>query len=215
MALWLCITTLYFLYIRNYKNIGQSWLLLLIVWYLLFTFSISIADLGITSPIVIGPGHTDLLLCLLLKKKYIFFENLVFQTVYILDEISLTLGCSIYIPVLPIFAFRKWFKKTYCAPSKKPDNNNNKGSLWWPKWDTRSPAQKDFDKCGDLADKLKQQYGILHKRIEVPSDDGKRIVSVSETWVPFYKHYSICDTRDMTPSERAMYNAQKPDSKKK
>ena len=102
--LWLCITTLYFLYTRNYKNIGQSWLLLLIVWYLLFTFSISIADLGITSSIVIGPGHTNLLLCLLLKKKYIFFESLVFQTVYILDEISLTLGCSIYIPVLPIFS---------------------------------------------------------------------------------------------------------------
>jgi hypothetical protein len=91
--LWLCIPTLYFLYMHSYKSILNIWGFTIGVWYLIFTTSLS----EIT--IVIGPNNTVIVINYLLDNQ-ILFENLCFQTVYILDVLSKKLGFSIYIFLL-------------------------------------------------------------------------------------------------------------------
>ena len=99
--LWLCIPTLYFLYIRKYKDIFKIWGFTLGIWYLIFSTSLS----EIT--IIIGFENTKMIINYLLDNDFLF-ENLCFQTVYLLDALSAKLGFSIYIPALiNIFSFFK------------------------------------------------------------------------------------------------------------
>jgi hypothetical protein len=91
--LWLSISTLYFLYIRSYKNISKIWGFTIGIWYLIFTTSLS----EIT--ILIGFENTTVIINYLLDNNFLF-ENLCFQTVYILDALSAKLGFSIYIPAV-------------------------------------------------------------------------------------------------------------------
>jgi hypothetical protein len=103
--LWLGISTLYFVYIRNYKPISKIWGFTIGVWYIIFTTSLS----EIT--ILIGFDNTKIIINYLLENTFLF-ENLCFQTVYILDALSAKLGFSIYIPAaVNIFSFfSKLFK---------------------------------------------------------------------------------------------------------
>ena len=91
----------YFLYIRNYKNILNIWGLTFGVWYFIFTTSLS----EIT--ILIGFENTKIILHYLLENPVnpAVFENLCFQTVYILDFLSAKVGFPLYIPaVINIFS---------------------------------------------------------------------------------------------------------------
>jgi hypothetical protein len=91
--IWLNISTLYFMYIRNYKDIIKIWSFTIGIWYLIFTTSLS----DIT--ILIGFEHTKVIINYLLDNDFMF-ETLCFQTVYILDGLSAKLGFSIYIPAV-------------------------------------------------------------------------------------------------------------------
>ena len=51
-------------------------------------------------------------------------------------------------------------------------------------------TQKDFEVCGDLADKLKQTAGRFHKTVK--TQDGNRTVVAGETWVPGFGIFSYC-----------------------
>jgi hypothetical protein len=103
--LWLSISTFYFLYVREYRDIYKIWGFTISIWYIIFTTSLS----QIT--IIVGFSNTKVILNYLLDNSFIF-ENLCFQTVYMLDALSTTLGFSIYIPtVVNIFSFiSKLFK---------------------------------------------------------------------------------------------------------
>jgi len=99
--LWLCISTLYLLYIRSYIDISKIWGFTISIWYLIFTTSLA----KIT--ILIGFENTPVIINYLLDNNFLF-ENLCFQTVYILDALSAKLGFSIYIPaVVNVFSFFK------------------------------------------------------------------------------------------------------------
>ena len=50
--LWLCVATLYFLYISDYKDIFKIWGITIGIWYLIFTTSLS------EIPILIGFENT-------------------------------------------------------------------------------------------------------------------------------------------------------------
>jgi hypothetical protein len=91
--LWLSMSTLYFLYIRSYKDISKIWGFTIGIWYLIFTISLS----EIT--ILIGFENTTVIINYLLDNNFLF-ENLCFQTVYIFDALSAKLGFSIYIPAV-------------------------------------------------------------------------------------------------------------------
>jgi hypothetical protein len=91
--LWLCISTLYLLYMNNYKDISKIWLFTIGMWYLIFTTSLH----EIT--IIIGFEHTEAIFFYLFNNSFIF-ESLCFQTVFMLDFLSAKLGFPIYIPAL-------------------------------------------------------------------------------------------------------------------
>ena len=118
--LWLCVPTLYFLYIGSYKDISKIWGFTIGIWYLIFTTSLS----EIT--ILIGFENTTVIINYLLDNNFLF-ENLCFQTVYILDALSTKLGFSIYIPaVVNIFGFfKKLFKKTGCSGQEDSGDKKN------------------------------------------------------------------------------------------
>jgi hypothetical protein len=97
--LWLSISTLYFLYIRSYKDISKIWGFTIGIWYLIFTTSLA----EIT--ILIGFENTTVIINYLLDNNFLF-ESLCFQTVFILNALSAKIGFSIYIPaVVNIFSF--------------------------------------------------------------------------------------------------------------
>ncbi len=97
--LWLCISTLYFLYIRSYRDISIIWGFTISIWYLIFTTSLAEVT------ILIGFENTKTIINYLLDNNFLF-ENLCFQTVYLLDALSAKLGFSIYIPaVVNLFSF--------------------------------------------------------------------------------------------------------------
>ena len=89
--LWLLVSTLFFLYFKNYRSILKIWTFTISVWYLLFTNSLS--DI----PILIGGTHTKVILLYLLKND-IFLRDMCMQTIYLLDFLSAKLGFLIYIP---------------------------------------------------------------------------------------------------------------------
>ena len=96
--LWLCMFSLYFLYIRKYRSIFKIWGFTISIWYLVFSTSLY----NIT--ILIGFENTEVIINYLLDNT-VFFESLCFQTVYILDALSAKLGFSIYIPsIINIFS---------------------------------------------------------------------------------------------------------------
>jgi len=97
--LWLLVPTAYFLWDRNYKDILRIWGFPFGIWYFIFTTSL----FGIT--ILIGFENTKVIINYLLNNNFMF-ENLCFQTVYILDFLSAKVGFPLYIPaIINIFSF--------------------------------------------------------------------------------------------------------------
>ncbi len=199
--IWLSIPTLYFLFTRNYKSIINIWAPILGIWYLIFTFSMSPEF----NPIIIGPGYTENLLTYLVNND-LLFEGLCFQTVYILNEISLKLGCLIYIPVF--FSL----KKTYNM-GKEDDKPTTKKNSWFKSQKKPNEAKTDFNQCGDMAEEYqKHWYSFQHKKTEL-SKDGKRVVTAKTTNVPFFGTYHSCTSRPISREEQDMVK-QKTESKK-
>ena len=98
---WLLVPTVYFLWSRNYKDILKIWGSTLGIWYFIFTTSL----FGTT--ILIGFENTEVIINYLLNNNVIF-ENLCFQTVYMLDFLSAKVGFPLYIPaIINIFSFFK------------------------------------------------------------------------------------------------------------
>ena len=54
--LWLCISTLYFLYIRSYRDISIIWGFTISIWYLIFTTSLAEVT------IIIGFENTQIII---------------------------------------------------------------------------------------------------------------------------------------------------------
>lgn len=116
------IPTAYFLWERNYKNILKIWGFTLGVWYLIFTTSLS------GTMILIGFENTEIIINYMLNNNVIF-ENLCFQTVYMLGLLSVKVGFPLYIlAMINIFSF---FKKD--KPQCPNEENSNTSSSWWNK----------------------------------------------------------------------------------
>jgi hypothetical protein len=204
--LWLCIPTLYFLYVFNYKVIFKIWVFTIGMWYLIFTTSLS----EIT--ILIGFGHTKLVIDYLLD-NHVLFANLCFQTVYILDALSAKLGFSIYISaVINIFSvFLKLFKngKSGCSGKEDPGNKEKKDSSWWLSFSKKSQGEDDMSKCEPLARELRKAKSAFDIHSEASTSDGNRTVIYSETWVPFLGTYNNCHARPATDAEKKAYGTKK------
>ena len=98
--LWLFVTTLYYLYTKNFKDIIKVWVFTIGVWYLIF--SVSLSDMHI----LIGYEHTEILFRYLITHR-VFFSRLCFDSVYLLHLLSAFLGFPIYIPsIVGLFDFR-------------------------------------------------------------------------------------------------------------
>ena len=90
---WLCVPTIFFLYSKNYRGILIIWAFTVNVWYFIFTTTLS------EIPILIGFENTNRILYYIAFNNFMF-ENLCFQTVYLIDTLSAKLGFSIYIPAI-------------------------------------------------------------------------------------------------------------------
>lgn len=85
-------STMFFIYMRNFKQIALLWGIVLFIWYSIFTITL------INLPtIVIGFEHTKLITDYLLDNNFLF-ENLCFQTVYLLTFASYKFNIYIFIP---------------------------------------------------------------------------------------------------------------------
>jgi hypothetical protein len=183
---WLFFTNIYLIYLNgfNLRDIGKVWIPTFTCWYLIFTQCIG--DL-VNNYIIIGENHTYELLRLMLIND-IWFENLCFQTVYLLHILSAKLNTVIYIPILPIIKLPKTFNADNENSEKKATNSWSSG--WWSRESKPTQTQKDFEVCKDLADKLKQTAGRFHKTVK--TQDGDRTVVAGETWIPGFGNFSYC-----------------------
>ena len=219
--LWLLGPTIYFLWKRNYKAIFKIWGFTLGIWFLIFTTCLS----GAT--ITIGEEHTKVLLKYMLDNiTDIEFETLCFQTVYILDAISSTVGFTFHFPstLLPLLHIFKFFKRigtnisnissifktptTQCSDEK----NSNKSSYY--SW-LNSPLRKKSDKVDDLeiCKMLKKQlqnsetifnrYNFHKKKSFL---DEERVITYSQTWVPFEGIVYNCMSKPASDFEKELYN---------
>merc|ERR1712157_659682 len=148
-------------------------------WYFIFTTSLS----GTT--ILIG------------------FENLCFQTVYILDFLSAKVGFSLYIPaIINIFSlFGK--DRPQCSNEK---NSSTISSWWWNKPARKSEGEKTLDSCQILEKEIRKSEIIIpnfHK--SKSTTDGSRITTYSETWVPFIGKIINCSSRKTTEFEKGIH----------
>lgn len=194
--LWLLVPTAYFLWERNYKNILKIWGFTLGVWYFIFTTSLS----GTT--ILIGFENTKVIINYMLNNN-IMFENLCFQTVYMLDFLSAKVGFPLYIPtIINIFSF---FKKN--RPQCSNEENSNTSSSWWNKSTKKSEGEKSLEKCQILEKEVRKSESIIprfHK--SKATTDGRNTTTYSETWIPFIGSIISCTSRKSTEFEKEIYN---------
>jgi hypothetical protein len=122
---WLFFTNIYLIYLNgfNLRDIGKVWIPTFTCWYLIITQCMG--DL-VNNYIIIGENHTHELLRLMLIND-IWFENLCFQTVYLLHILSEKLNTVIYIPILPFIKLPKTFNADNEGSKKKATNS------WWSK----------------------------------------------------------------------------------
>lgn len=119
--MWLVLSSFRFLYVKNYKSIYKIWFITITIWYLIFTTTLA------EIPILIGFNNTKVVLIYLIQND-VFFANLCFQTVVILDILSSKLGFPIYIPAFinilkPIINFFKPSSPTACSEKEDPDSS--------------------------------------------------------------------------------------------
>ena len=205
--LWLCISTLYFLYIRSYRDISIIWGFTISIWYLIFTTSLAEVT------IIIGFENTQIIINYLLDNNFLF-ESLCFQTVYILDALSAKLGFSIYIPaVVNLFSFfSKLFKNKKTGCSGKGDSGDDKKASWFSFGKTeKSQSEVDMSKCEPLAKELEKCRSLFHASNS--TTDGNRTVKYSKTWVPGMGVKNNCHSRDANDLEKQLFENSKKNNK--
>jgi len=208
--LWLCIPTLYFLYMHNYKNIFKIWGFTIGIWYLIFTTSLYEVT------ILIGFENTTLIINYLLDNHFLF-ENLCFQTVYILDDLSAKLGVSIYIPaIINIRYVSKLFRNNPTGCSGKEDSDEkekekNNSYWWWRSNPKKSQSEADMSQCETLAKQLEEtrRWFRFNMHSSNSTSDGERTVTYNRTWVPFYGVYNSCYSRPANEAEKQAYGKDK------
>lgn len=130
---------------RNYKDILKIWGFTLAIWYFIFTTSLC------ETTILIGFENTEVIINYLLNNN-VMFENLCFQTVYILDFLSAKIGFPLYIPgIINILSF---FKKD--KPQCSSEENSNTSSSWWSKTTRKSEGEKTLEKCEILEKEVRK-----------------------------------------------------------
>lgn len=189
---WLLVPTAYLLWKRNYKDILKIWGFTLGIWYFIFTTSLS----GIK--ILIGFENTKVIINYMLNNN-VMFENLCFQTVYILDFLSAKLGFPLYIPsIINIFSFFK-NDKSQCSNKE----NSNTSFSWWSKPTRKSEGEKTLENCQILEKEIRKSESIVfnfHK--SKSTTDGIKTTTYSETWVPFMGKIINCTSRRSTEFEK-------------
>jgi hypothetical protein len=212
---WLCIPTLYFLCLRNYKSVLRIWLITIGTWYAIFTTSLS----EIT--ILIGFEHTKYAITYMIEND-LLFSNLCFQTVYLLDLVSDKIGFTIYVPsaVNIITAFTNFFKanETGCAPGKGDSGDEKKNSPPWYDLDAKrkKEAKEHAERCEKLSKNLNR--GIFGMHAKGYSCDGKNTTKYSESYfvspLEGFKLKHECRSRPATDEEKVAYDTGKRDASK-
>jgi hypothetical protein len=205
--LWLCVLTTYFLYVGNYKGIRRIWAFTIGLWYFIFITCLS------EVPIVIGFEHTRVLAVYLLDSDHIGFRSLCFQTIFLLDNISRSLGVVIHVPSY-LGALRSLFlllknDKTGC--SGREDPTGGKSSSWFssifpPKPPKRSQGAEDNARCASLEQVMRESKSLFNPfHNEIYQSENGRITKYSETWLGGIMGgtQTTCHSRDMTRGEKA------------
>jgi hypothetical protein len=204
--LWVCVLTTYFLYVGHYKGIYRIWGFTIGLWYLIFTTCMS------EVPLVIGFEHTRVLAVYLLDSDHIGFRSLCFQTIFLLDAISRSLGVVLYVPsYLGVLRFlSSLFLKNYKRGcSGREDPTDGKPSSWFsffsrPETPKRSKGEEDIAHCASLKQMMRENKSIFNLfYAEVYQTDPGRITKCSETrWGGVWGGTQrTCSSRDMTRGE--------------
>lgn len=53
-----------------------------------------------------------------------------------------------------------------------------------------------------MSDRLAKEKGYFHRSVTAPSNDGKRNVTASETWVPFVDVFTRCTGSDNKSNQK-------------
>nr|AVR57667.1 hypothetical protein [Halamphora calidilacuna] len=204
---WLFFTNIYLIYFDgfNLRDIGKMWIATFMIWYLIFTQCMSDLVEGV---IIIGGEHTFPLLEKM-DSGELYFENLCYQTVFIFHTLAGKLNTIIYIPIVPIFTK---IPRTQNAESETPSEKKNPANKpsneqpesWmssmnpysWARKRTAEQTKRDFETCTQMSDRLAKEKGYFHRSVTAPSNDGKRNVTASETWVPFIDVFTRCTGSD-------------------
>ena len=198
---WLFFTNIYLIYFNgfNLRDIGKVWAPTFICWYLIFTQCMG----GLVDNyIIIGENHTHELLRLMLIND-IWFTNLCFQTVYLLNILSAKLNVVIYIPILPIIKLPKTFNA---------GNEDSKSKTTNTSQPRQTQTQQDFKVCGELGDPLKKAKGMFHKTVK--KEVGGRTVVAGQTWIPGYGCFSYCSGMPTEYAKHVDPNNEIPTAKK-
>jgi hypothetical protein len=201
--IWLSISTIYCLYVREYRDIFKIWGITIGIWYIIFSTSLS----NIT--IMIGFQNTKIVLNYLLENDFIF-ENLCFQTVFMLDSLSTKLGFSIYIPaVVNIFSLiSKLFKdKRAGCSGTEGSKDEKKSSRFYSGKTEKTQSETDMSQCETLANKVEKGWAVFHS--STATSDGKRTVTYSKTWIPGFGIKNACHARDASQIEKILFKKKK------
>lgn len=194
--LWLLVPTGYFLYYRNYKDTSKIWGFTIGIWYFIFTTSLS------ETTILIGFENTKVIINYLLRND-VMFENLCFQTVYMLDLLSAKLGFPLYIPaIINIFSF---FRKD--KPNCSDEESSNAPSFWSGKPTRKSEGEKTLENCQVLEKEVRKFRNIIPTfHTSKSTTDGTKTTTYSETWLPFVGKIINCSSWSSTELEKKAYN---------
>jgi hypothetical protein len=205
--LWLCVLTTYFLYVGHYKGIPRIWGFTIGLWYAIFITCMS------EVPLVIGFEHTKVLVVHLFDNDLIGFRSLCFQTIFLLDDLSRSLGVVIYVPsCLGALRFLLWsfFKNDKRGCSGREDPTDGKPSSWFsfvfrPKTPERSKWEEDTAHCASLEQMMRESKNLSNLfYAEVYQTDRGRITKCSENrWrgVWWGGTQRTCSSRDLTRGE--------------
>lgn len=194
---WLIFFTVclkYFKKLTRY-SFNKIWLPIFILWYLIL-----IVNLGKYSPLIIGPGYTEVLMGKALYDD-IYFQRICFSTILTLHMVSCFLGFPVLIPI--IFNFNK-ISTTGCAKEEDKESSNSKQSKSWFGGDKGTQNQKDAETCSKLADQMAptQYRKPFYQHESMDSEDKKRETHNISIRVPGFGVQSICVTTDKKNSKK-------------
>lgn len=191
LIFWLIFFTICLKYFKRltWKSFIRTWLPIFTLWYLIL-----LVDLGKYSPIIIGPGYTEILLE---KALYdgIYFERISLSTILTLHLFSSLLGFPIIIPVFNIF---KLISRTDCQGGDESKSSKSTQSKGWFGGDGKTKNQQDAERCVKMADQMAESMVrnpyYQHKKME--SKDGKRLTHNVGAKVPLFGWIGLCISHD-------------------